>query len=165
MRGNSIRPALLRKCRRKAKTIRIEPCPIRVRRGEAGGHVCQVDGIMCYVIPLTIVANSRVIICDYRVYSEWEEIGIELLSLTERNGRYRLGRLDYPVGEVLNDRFENGFRLNFRGDMIEGLIIGHGSLPPDDYGTTRTVGVDVTLIDSLDRSNTGRDIRLPVIHG
>lgn len=49
------------------------------------------------------------------------------------------------------------------GDILEGLIIGHGGPAPDDCGSTRTVAVDVTLIDSLDRRNTGR-IKLPVIH-
>lgn len=144
---------------------RIERCPILLKRGETGGEVCQINHVIYYVIPLTIVANSRVIIRDYRFYSQWEGIGIELLSLTERNGRYRLGHLDYPMGEVLNDRFESGFRLNRRGDIIEGFIIGHGGLLLDDFGTTRAVAVDVTLVDSLDRINTVQGIKLPVVHG
>ena len=144
---------------------RIERCPIVLKRGETGGEVCQINHVIYYVIPLTIVANSRVIILDYRFYSQWEGIGIELLSLAEKKGRYKFGDWDFPVGEVLNDRFENGFRLNFRGDMLKGCIIGHGGLYPDDYGTTRAVSVDVTLVDSLDRINTVQGIKLPVVQG
>lgn len=88
---------------------RIELSPITIKRGEAGGQVCQIHGLIYYVIPLVMIANSRVIIRDYRIYSEWEEIGIELLLMAQRNGRYKLGHLDYAVGEVLNDRLESAF--------------------------------------------------------
>ena len=144
---------------------RIEPCPIVVKRGETGGQVCQISRVIYYVIPLTIIASSRVIVRDYSLYSQWEGVGIGLLSLAEKKGRYKFGDWDYPVGEVLNDCFENGFPLNFRGDMLKGCIIGHGGVLLDDFGTTRAVAIDVTLIDSLDRINTVQGIRLPVVHG
>ena len=53
--------------------------------------------------------------------------------------------------EVLNDQLERGLRFNFRGDMLEGVIIAYGcqAIPETYHGA---VSVRVTLIDALERT-------------
>jgi hypothetical protein len=91
-----------------------------------------------------------VIVPEYEVASAWDEGSIELPYLQETCGRYKFGQLDYAVTEVLNDQLEEGLRFNFRGDMIEGVIIAYGceAIPEGYHGV---VPVCVTLIDSLER--------------
>lgn len=87
----------------------------------------------------------------HEISSEWDEGSIELPYLHETRGRYKFGPLDYAVEEVLNDQLERGLRFNFRGDMVDGVIIAYGCEPiPEAYH--RPVPVRVTLIDSLERS-------------
>jgi hypothetical protein len=46
--------------------------------------------------------------------------------------------------------------------MVEGVLIGHGGEVPKQYGTTRTVTAQLTLIDSLGRRSAETAIELPV---
>jgi hypothetical protein len=92
-----------------------------------------------------------VIVPDYEISSEWDEGSIDLPYLRETRGRYKFGPLDYAVTEVLNDELERGLRFNFRGDMVEGVIIAYGceAIPETCHGA---VSVRVTLMDTLERT-------------
>jgi hypothetical protein len=140
----------------------IEPSPVKVTRAGGNGQVCVNHGVMCYVIPVQVVAYSRVNICGYELYSELEGVDIQMPYVRQTEGRFRWGSLQFALAEVLNDRFETGFRLKFSGDMVEGVLIGHGGEVPKLYGTTRTVTAQVTLIDSLGRRSAETAIELPV---
>ena len=130
----------------------IEPAPLMVEECDRYfGTVWNDHGIALYAIPFRIVSEGRVIVCDFEIYSEWMEFKIELLEIRGKNGRYRYGGFDYSLDEILNERFASGFRLGFRGDMLEGVLIGHGGALPREHGKSHHVAVYVTLIDSLRR--------------
>ncbi|HEX6505809.1 MAG TPA: hypothetical protein VF011_21410 [Terriglobales bacterium] len=129
-----------------------EVCPLSITPGRQPGIVCDLGGGNTgYAIWVRIVSQCRVIVPGHEISSEWDEGSIELPDLHETRGRYKFGPLDYAVKEVLNDQLERGLRFNFRGDMVEGVIIAYGCEPiPETYHGL--VPVRVTLIDSLERS-------------
>jgi hypothetical protein len=131
-----------------------EICPVLITPVHQPGIVCDLDGSNTgYAIQLRIAAQTRVILTAYEISSEWDEESIELPFLREQGGRYKFGPLDYGVSEVLNDRLEKGLRFNFRGDMVEGVILAYGcETLPDKYPSFAPAPVCVTLIDSLGRS-------------
>ena len=129
-----------------------EPCPLKITRGRQPGIVCDLGrGITGYAIWLRVVSQCRVIVPEYEISSEWDEVSIDLPCLKETHGRYKFGPLDYAVTEVLNDRLERGLRFNFRGDMVEGVVIAYGcqAIPETYHGA---VSVRVTLMDTLERT-------------
>jgi len=129
-----------------------EPCPLKITRGRQPGIVCDLGGGNTgYAIWLRVVSQGRVIVPEYEISSEWDEGSIDLPYLRETRGRYKFGPLDYAVTEVLNDRLERGLRFNFRGDMVEGVIIAGGcqAIPETYHGA---VSVRVTLMDTLERT-------------
>jgi hypothetical protein len=129
-----------------------EPCPLKITQGRQPGTVCDLGGGNTgYAIWLRVVSQCRVIVPDCEISSEWDEGSIDLPYLRETRGRYKLGPLDYAVTEVLNDQLERGLRFNFRGDMVEGVIIAYGcqAIPETYHGA---VSVRVTLIDALERT-------------
>ena len=129
-----------------------EPCPLKITQGSQPGTVCDLGGGNTgYAIWVRVVSQRRVIVPDYEISSEWDEGSIDLPYLRETRGRYKFGTLDYAVTEVLNDQLERGLRFNFRGDMVEGVIIAYGcqAIPETYHGA---VSVRVTLIDTLERT-------------
>jgi hypothetical protein len=129
-----------------------EPCPLKITQGRRPGMVCDLGGGNTgYAIWLRVVSQCRVIVPDYEISSEWDDGSIDLPYLQETHGRYKFGPLDYAVTEVLNDQLERGLRFNFRGDMVEGVIIAHGcqAIPETYHGA---VSVRVTLMDALERT-------------
>jgi hypothetical protein len=129
-----------------------EPCPLKITQGRQQGTVCDLGGGNAgYAIWVRIVSQCRVIVPEYEITSEWDEVSIELPYLKETHGRYKFGPLDYAVTEVLNDQLERGLRFNFRGDMVEGVIIAYGceAIPETYHGA---VSVRVTLMDTLERT-------------
>jgi hypothetical protein len=129
-----------------------EPCPLKITRGRQPGMVCDLGGGNTgYAIWLRVVSRCRVIVPEYEISSEWDEGSIDLPYLHETRGRYKFGLLDYAVADVLNDQLERGLRFNFRGDMVEGVIIAYGceAIPETCHGT---VSVRVTLMDTLERT-------------
>jgi hypothetical protein len=129
-----------------------EPCPLKITRGRQPGIVCDLGGGNTgYDIWLRVVSQCRVIVPEYEISSEWDEGSIDLPYLQETRGRYKFGPLDYAVTEVLNDQLERGLRFNFRGDMVEGVIIAYGceAIPETCHGA---VSVRVTLMDVLERT-------------
>ena len=129
-----------------------EPCPLKITRGRQPSLVCDLGGGNTgYAIWVRIVSECRVIVPDYEISSEWDEGSIDLPHLRETRGRYKFGPLDYAVTEALNDQLERGLRFNFRGDMVEGVIIAYGCQAiPETYRAA--VSVRVTFIDALERS-------------
>jgi hypothetical protein len=129
-----------------------EPCPLKITQGRQPGTVCDLGGGNTgYAVWVRVVSQCRVIVPDYEISSEWDEGSIDLPYLRETRGRYKFGSLDYAVTEVLNDQLERGLRFNFRGDMVEGVIIAYGcqAVPETYHGA---VSVRVTLIDALERT-------------
>lgn len=132
-----------------------EPCPLKITQGRQPSLVCDLGGGNTgYAIWVRIVSECRVIVPDYEISSEWDEGSIDLPYLRETRealGRYKFGPLDYAVTEALNDRLERGLRFNFRGDMVEGVIIAYGCQAiPETY--RGAVSVRVTFIDALERT-------------
>lgn len=129
-----------------------EPCPLKITRGRQPGIVCDLGGGNTgYAIWLRVVSQCRVIVSDYEISSEWDEVSIDLPYLQETRGRYKFGLRDYAVTDVLNDQLERGLRFNFRGDMVEGVIIAYGCVAiPETYHSA--VSVRVTLVDTLERT-------------
>jgi hypothetical protein len=129
-----------------------EPCPLKITRGRQPSMVCDLGGgNSVYAIWLRIVSQRRVIVPEYEIGSEWDPVSIELPYLKETDGRYKFGPVDYAVTDVLNDELERGLRFNFRGDMVEGVIIAYGceAIPQMCHGA---VSVRVTLMDTLERT-------------
>lgn len=125
--------------------------PLEITRGTGIGEIFDLAvGNTAYVIPLCIVARSRVIVMDYHIQSAWDD-QIELPYLSERNGRYEFGRQTYMSEEVLNDRFEIPLTLN-RGSIIQGLILAYGCQPIPEEVRNGAVPVQFTLTDTLHRS-------------
>jgi hypothetical protein len=129
-----------------------ERCPLKITQGRQPGMVCDLGGGNTgYAIWVRVVSQGRVIVPDYEISAEWDEGSIDLPYLRETDGRYKFGCLDYAVTEVLNDQLERGLRFNFRGDMVEGVIIAYGCLAiPETYHGA--VSVRVTLMDALERT-------------
>jgi hypothetical protein len=129
-----------------------EPCPLKITQGRQPSLVCDLGGNnSAFAVWVRVVSQCRVIVPDYEISSEWDEGSIDLPYLRETRGRYKFGTLDYAVTEVLNDQLERGLRFNFRGDMVEGVIIAYGcqAVPETYHGA---VSVRVTLIDALERT-------------
>lgn len=134
-----------------------EPSPLIIELGRQQGQVCDLGaGNTGYAIPLRIIGLGRVIVTDYVISSAWDISTVDLACLREKKGRYQLGPLDYGVTEVLNDKLEQGFRLTFRGDMVEGVVIAWGYAPvPNKYRRETLVPVHMVLVDSLHRETAG----------
>jgi hypothetical protein len=138
------------------------PSPLVIEPGRNQGEVCDLGGGNTgYAIPLRIISLGRVIVTDYEISSEWDDVSIDLAYLPETQGRCHYGPLDYAANEVLNDRIERGLHFNFRGQMVEGVFIAWGCAPvPKKYRREALVPVRVVLMDSLKREVT-RDLLLP----
>jgi hypothetical protein len=82
-----------------------------------------------YAIWTRIVARrAGPILLDCQIETPWDD-QIILQSFQEKGPIYRLGSLRYPAKEVLNDKIENHLRFNYRGALVEGVILFPGLRP------------------------------------
>jgi hypothetical protein len=127
-----------------------ERCPLEISQGRCIGGICDLPGFnTLYAIPLRLIARSPAILLDHRIQSLWDD-SIEFPFLSERNKRYYFGSLSYLSSEVLNDHFDEPFSLS-RGAIVDGVIIAYGCVPVPEEFAGRSVPVQITLTDTLNR--------------
>jgi hypothetical protein len=130
-------------------------------------HICDLDilvggrlsslavesptGGVHYAIWTRIVARrAGPILLDCQIETPWDK-QIILQSFQGKGPIYRLGSLQYPAKEVLNDKIENYLRFNFRGALVEGVILFPGLRPiPASYLDGISVPFKLTFLDQFE---------------
>jgi hypothetical protein len=111
---------------------------------------CPRGGVFYAVYTRLVARQSYVILLDCSCETEWDE-QIALQSFQQTESIYRLGCLQYPSREVLNDRIENSLRFSHRGQMVEGVILFAGLKPiPEHYCLGASVPFKLTFLDQFE---------------
>jgi hypothetical protein len=96
-----------------------------------------------------VARKYPLILLHCRITTRWDD-QIFLLNFDQSEPICRLGWLTYSRNEVLNQRFCNSLRFHYRGQVIEGTILGTGLRPiPEAYRTGMRVPFQLTLTDTL----------------
>jgi hypothetical protein len=116
----------------------------RVVQGPTGGTY--------YAVWIRMVArHSHLTLLACNIETLWDD-QIELQSFHLRESIYRLGCLHYPAKEVLNDRIENYLSFNYRGQLVEGVILFSGLKPiPDQYCEGMSVPFKLTFLNQFEK--------------
>ena len=131
-----------------------ERCPLEITEGRGIGMATDLGSDMAaYALPLRLVARSPVTIEECCVAAPWDEVTGSLPYLKETGGRYRLGSLSYPVGEVLNDHFDQPYSMQ-TGATLEGVLLAEGLEPIPDHVVGGVVSLRVTFVDTFQREAT-----------
>jgi hypothetical protein len=67
-----------------------------------------------------------------------------------REKKYKFGPISYRTDEVLNDRPDSPTAMNW-GEVLQSLILAYGCEPIPSEIENKSVAVQFTLFDSLDR--------------
>ncbi len=118
--------------------------------GGLGSVVTQSsNGAVHYAIWLRLVARHACKLLDFRVTTQWDR-NILLNSYGDRT-LCRLGKLDFPQADVLNQRIEESLEFRRRGDMVEGLILATGIRPiPQAFAQGMRVPFELAFDDQFD---------------
>ena len=103
-----------------------------------------------YAIYVSLVARQApLILPEYQIKTDWDD-QIALVQIDERGPTCKLGWLEYPRSEILNQGFENFLRFHYCGQMLEGTILATGVRPiPPAYRTGAQVPFRLRLADPL----------------
>ena len=128
------------------------PLDIVVRRGPATVVVEGPNGGVYYAVHTGIIARqAHVTLIDCYMEAHWDA-DIILESFQQRQSIYRLGRLQYAAKEVLNDRIENSLRFDYRGQLVEGVILFSGIAPvPAHYSHRASAPFKLTFLDQFEQ--------------
>jgi hypothetical protein len=118
--------------------------------GGLGSMVSQSsNGGVHYAVWVRLVARYACTLLDCRLTTRWDHN----ILLNSYDGRElcKLGRLDFPQAEVLNQRIEESLRFGHRGDMVEGVILATGITPiPQAFRQGMLVPFDLTFEDQFE---------------
>jgi hypothetical protein len=118
-----------------------ESLVFEIRRGAVG-----------YAIWVRIVARQAgLILTNCRVTTTWDDQILLKNFDAERTPFRKLGWVEYPQADVLNERVVDSFRFHHRGQMIEGMILALGIRPiPDAYRHGMFLPVDLAFLDQFE---------------
>jgi hypothetical protein len=124
---------------------------IIIRRDGLTEVVEGSPGVVVYAVSTRLVARkSYVVLTDCACETEWDD-QIVLQSFQQQKSIYRLGRRQYPSGEVLNDRIENSLQFTHHGQMVEGVILFVGIKPiPEHYRLGMPAPFKLTFLDQFE---------------
>lgn len=118
--------------------------------GGLGSMVSQSsNGGVHYAVWLRLVARHPCSLLDWRLTTRWDHD----ISLNSFDGRAvcKLGELDYPQADVLNQRIEESLRFGHRGDMVEGVILATGIWPiPKAFCQGMLLPFELTIEDEFE---------------
>jgi hypothetical protein len=100
-----------------------------------------------YAIWVRLVGRAIGAVLDCRLTTSWDD-HIALASFSDDgNPVCRLGLVEFPRGQVLNQRLENSMRFA-RGQLIEGVILATGVKPiPEAYRHGLIVPITLAFLD------------------
>lgn len=85
------------------------------------------NGGVHYVVWVRMVARHAGSLLDCQLTTRWDH-NILLNSFNDR-AACKLGEVDYPQADVLNQRIEESLRFCHRGNIVEGVILATGIRP------------------------------------
>ncbi len=124
---------------------------IVVFEGQASLVLDLPCGGIGYAIRVRLVAEqSELTLQNCDITAEWDG-EIFMPGLDERTPVCKLGWLEYPPRDVLNQRIQDGLRFHHRGEMAEGVILAMGpkGIPPA-YSHGMLVPVELTFEDQFE---------------
>ena len=115
----------------------------QVSEGRYGGVI--------YAVSMRLVARqAEVTLLDCQLETDWDT-DIVLESFQSKGPIYKLGRLQYPAAEVLNDRIEESIRFRYPGQIVEGVILFSGLKPiPERYRLGMSAPFRLAFLDQFD---------------
>ena len=105
-----------------------------------------------YASYLQIVANNPgIVIADGEITGEFDDDILLESNVSERVIFDFCGQ-HFHRDTILNERIEQGLRFHYRGQMIEGWILGSGSKPiPQEFGNESCTWLQLSFFDPLGR--------------
>jgi hypothetical protein len=118
--------------------------------GGLGSMVSQSsNGGVHYVVWVRMVARRAGSLLDCRLTTRWDH-NILLNSFDDR-AVCKLGEVDYPQADVLNQRIEESLRFFHRGDIVEGVILATGIRPiPQAFCQGMLMPFELTFEDEFE---------------
>lgn len=128
------------------------PCPLDISHGLDYGGVFKSGLNTIFALPVSLVAQTRIILVDCRFETEWDKETISLPHLTLRCDFYFVDHVKFPRAKVLNTYLEQARALQ-RGAVFAGVILAYGFCGvPSEIRSGTDIPVRLTMIDSLGRS-------------
>lgn len=104
-------------------------------------------GYGAYAFGLRMVSRRRGTLRQCSLATDWDDFIIPG-SFDDREAFCWLGTLPIPRRQVLSERIMNSLKFHCCGDMVEGVISAHGSMPiPEAYRHGRIVPFTMTFLD------------------
>jgi hypothetical protein len=118
----------------------------------AGGPATVIfdlpGGGAAFAIWVRLVARRRVTILDCAMTTAWDDQIVLQGFFDDRTPLCRLGRLEYPRSEVLNQRVMNSLKFHGYDDTVEGVILFTGLKPmPEAFHHGMTVPFTLAFLD------------------
>lgn len=126
------------------------PLEVMVARGPATFVFDMPNSGVGYAIYVRLVARKApLILPEYQIKTDWDD-QIALVQIDEGGPTCKLGWLEYPRSEIVNQGFDNFLRFHYSGQMLEGTILATGARPiPPAYRTGAQVPFRLRFADPL----------------
>jgi hypothetical protein len=140
------------------ENLLFSPRPIDVYLATAGGLGSVVsqssNGAVHYAIWLRLVARHACRLLGFQLTTRWDH-DILINSYADR-ALCKLGRLDFPQADVLNQRIEESLQFHHRGEMVEGVILATGIWPiPQAFGQGMRMPFELRFEDQFENEIVG----------
>jgi hypothetical protein len=118
-------------------------------------------GKIVYALHVRLVSTSpNLVLSQFDIAPPWDS-GV----LCELDDDYRFARgLEFDAKLVLNSRFERGLRFRYRGDWVEGWLLGTGlNAVPAEYGNGFSAPIELLLFGPAEAPPFRTDVSMLVL--